>query len=193
MVKEMIMPPEKEAKKESPISMSNISLWIDHYDDIFSDFDPRPYSQRDISDDFIIEAKKVARDRVSGVTELRILVPETQRNRNLEAIIKRRLREYFQKIYRQTKEDVKKVLKEGGIFIISGIVFMMVATFMIFAVGDRNIWVSFLIVILEPAGWFLFWEGLNMFWFDVKKTRPEREFYKKMSKCSVTFVEYKES
>ena len=38
----------------------SISLWIDSYDDIFSDFDPRPFSARNISDDFLYEVKKTS-------------------------------------------------------------------------------------------------------------------------------------
>ena len=49
------------------LKKSEISLSLDNYDDIFSDFDPRPFSQRALSDDFLIEAKKASRDKVSGI------------------------------------------------------------------------------------------------------------------------------
>ena len=31
----------------------HVSIWIDSYDDVFSDFDPRSYDERNISDDFL--------------------------------------------------------------------------------------------------------------------------------------------
>ena len=39
-----------------------VSLWLDNYDNIFSDFDPRSYAHRELSDDFLIEAKKVTHE-----------------------------------------------------------------------------------------------------------------------------------
>jgi len=36
----------EEMHKKKLLQLSEISLIIDTYDDIFSDFDPRPYSQR---------------------------------------------------------------------------------------------------------------------------------------------------
>ena len=36
----------------------NISIVLDSYDDLFSDFDPRPYRIRALSDDFLLECKK---------------------------------------------------------------------------------------------------------------------------------------
>lgn len=45
------------------IDKAEISLVLDTYDDIFSDFDPRPYGERALSSDFLDEAKKAARDK----------------------------------------------------------------------------------------------------------------------------------
>lgn len=51
---------KQEDLKEQKNTKENysISLWIDSYDDIFSDFDPRHFSLRNISDDFLYEVKK---------------------------------------------------------------------------------------------------------------------------------------
>ena len=40
----------------------DIKIWIDEYDGIFSDFDPRPYSERNMSDDFLNECNKLFRE-----------------------------------------------------------------------------------------------------------------------------------
>ena len=52
-----------------------VSLWLDTYEDIFSDFDPHPYGQRALSEDFLAEARRAVRDRRDEVPELRFLVP----------------------------------------------------------------------------------------------------------------------
>lgn len=38
--------------------LNSIQIALDHYDDIFSDFDPSPFSQRMLSDDFLKEMQK---------------------------------------------------------------------------------------------------------------------------------------
>jgi hypothetical protein len=46
--------------------MSEISLWLDNYDDIYSDFDSRHFLKRRISEDFLHElrlSKKYKRER----------------------------------------------------------------------------------------------------------------------------------
>jgi len=42
---------------------NDITLLLDSYNDIFSSFDPRPYSEKSLSDDLIIECKKAAIDK----------------------------------------------------------------------------------------------------------------------------------
>src|SRR5262249_60242404 len=74
-----------------------VSLWLDNYDDIFSDFDPRPYSQRALSEDFLAEARRAVRDRHDEVPELRLLVPTPARHVEDETIIRKRLHEHFRK------------------------------------------------------------------------------------------------
>ena len=74
-----------------------ISLWLDTYEDIFSDFDPRPLGQRALSDDFLSEAKRAIRERKEGSFELHLLIPTTQRSSATEAVVRKRLREHFTK------------------------------------------------------------------------------------------------
>ena len=93
--------------------MFNISLLLDTYDDIFSDFDPRSYSQRALSDDFLLEAKKASRDKVSGKIELNFLVPAAARDIKQEAIIKKRLREHFRKHYDVMHDEYAGVIRQG--------------------------------------------------------------------------------
>ena len=69
---------------------------------------------------------------------------------------------------------------------------MVTATFIIFYKEDKDILINFLIVVLEPGGWFLFWEGLGLIIFETKKRKHELEFYEKMSGCDISFISYKQ-
>lgn len=66
---------EKEEVSGKIFRQGNISLILDSYDDIFSDFDPRPFSEKALSDDFLVECKRAARDKDRSVVELKLLVP----------------------------------------------------------------------------------------------------------------------
>ncbi len=178
----------KNAKKL--LEKSEVSLWLDSYEDIFSDFDPRPYPQRGLSDDFLYEAKKASRDSPFGVSQLTFLIPVQERNKVQESIIKMRLRKHFSKHHHQLKKERKKIVREGLAFIGVGMLLMLISSFILFKYSDVNFIISFLIVLLEPAGWFLLWEGLNLAIFESRKTKPDFEFYKKMAKCDISFLSY---
>ena len=184
-VKEILTGEQKKALFED----AKISLWIDSYDELFSDFDPRTYSKREISADFLSEAKRFARDQIDGV-DLVILVPSKVRDKNIEGIIKKRLKQSFLKQYTLLVEKKKKILLQGVTFILLGVFFMVLTTFILFTYSVKDFLIYFLGVIGEPAGWFLFWEGLNLIIFDSKERNSDLEFNKKMSKINILFNDY---
>ncbi|MEK6886363.1 MAG: hypothetical protein AABW88_00875 [Nanoarchaeota archaeon] len=171
------------------IKKSEISLSLDTYDDIFSDFDPRPFSQRALSDDFLLEAKKASRDKTTGI-ELNFIIPKTVRKSSEELLIKKRLKEHFKRHYAIERTEVRNIRKFGGRLTSIGIVLMFLATFILFKFSQKDFLMTFLVVLLEPAGWFTFWEGLNQMVFEPRKHKEDLEFYRKMSSCEVNFFEY---
>ena len=179
-----------ETQKEKLLKEDEIGLWIEDYDYIFSDFDPRPLSQRGLSEDFLNEAKKACLVKSSEDLELKFLVSRKQRNYNEETVIKKRLKEYFKKHALEFKNEYKKIMNQGIYFILAGIIFMVITTFFLVNNSSSNYLLTFLAVLLEPAGWFLFWEGLDLVIFKSKERRPNMEFYRKMSKARINFVDY---
>jgi hypothetical protein len=176
--------------KQQLLQMSEISLWLDTYDDIFSDFDPRPYSQRGLSQDFLGEAQRASRDKASGEIELKLLIPASKRSVGQEIMIRKRLREHFRKHLNLVRREFKKTIRRGFLFTVFGILLMFIATYVLFEYSGASLFTSFLIVFLEPAGWFLFWTGLDLIMFESKKIKPDLEFYEKMSKCEIRFLSY---
>lgn len=183
--------PLSEENKQRLIQMTHISLSLDRYDDIFSDFDSRPYSQRSLSDDFLSEARKVSKDRPSGIIELKFLIPTGKRFIAHEAIIKKRLRDYFKSQYDLLNKEINGLIKQGIVFVLLGVFFMFTSSFILFKYHqEMNFLVSFLTTLFEPAGWFLFWEGMSLVIFKSKLKKPDMEFNKKMSKCEIRFFAY---
>jgi hypothetical protein len=173
--------------EEGCASHENISLKLANYNDIFSSFDPRPYSERSLSVDFLGEAKRASIDKPSGEIELRLLLSKNMRNSIKEDIIKKRLRTHFERHAKKIREQHNKIIRNGSIFTICGIVIMLLATFILFQETGKSLLTNFLVILFEPAGWFLFWEGLDMVIFESKKTTPDLEFYEKMAKSDINF------
>lgn len=178
----------KEGKKEL-LKESEISLIIDTYDDIFSDFDPRPFSQRALSQDFLDEAKRASRDKNYEKIQIKFLTPKNIRKAWEESIIKRRLKEHFRKHALELKKQHLKIIKEGLSFLLLGIAFMILTGFFLSKSSPTRLTI-FLSVFLEPGGWFLFWEGLYLIIFESRKETPYLQFYKKMSTANIIFNSY---
>jgi hypothetical protein len=169
------------------LKLSAISLYIEGYDDLFSDFDPRGYAQRALSVDFLDEAKRASRDKPTGGIELKLMIDSKKRRKKDETGIKKRLRNHFSKHYKMLKSEKQNIVKRGSLFVLLGIIVMLFSTLIIFS-DDASFLKTFLVVISEPAGWFLFWEGLNIVLFESKKAVPDLKFYEKMAKCNVEFI-----
>jgi hypothetical protein len=168
------------------IREGNISLILDNYSDLFSDFDPRPFSERALSDDFLQECKRASLDKEDRL-ELNFLIPKKYRDFGHESLIKRRLKNYFQKHSQEKQKKVRAIKREGLIWFAIGALVMFGATFLY----DRpQFFYKFLLIIAEPAGWFMFWEGLIKVFMDAKEKKPEADFYTKMADAKVSFSAY---
>jgi len=172
------------------LQMSEISLWLDNYDDIFSDFDPRPFSQRALSEDFLEEAKRASRDKVSGAIELKLLLAEKSRDKSIEKTIKKRLGEHFKRHHDLLEKEKTGTIKKGVLFGGIGIMLMLLAVFIVVNYAQESILTAFLIILLEPSGWYFLWSGLDMIVFKSKTISPDLVFYEKMTTSSVEFVSY---
>lgn len=179
--------PTPEEDRARILQMSRISLWIDTYDDIFSDFDPRPYSQRAMSDDFLREAKYASREKTSGKIELTFLIPEEKRNHELESVIRKRLHEHFRKHADMLAKEIRTIRLHGTQMSLCGFILLAVSSYVIWKSNGESYWSTLLRVITEPAGWFLSWEGLNLIVFASKQKIADLEFYRKMAGCDIEF------
>jgi hypothetical protein len=172
----------------------NISLILESYNDLFSDFDPRNYSERTISDDFLIECKRAIRDKPSEEFELRLLMPKTKRNLSDEFKIKKRLKDHFQKHVSEKQKEVNSLIRNGLLMAAIGFVFMISGAWFIFTKFlEGTFLAAVLTIILEPAGWFFFWEGLAKTFFiyeEHERKKRDLDFYRKMSRAQIYFLSY---
>jgi len=169
------------------MKQANISLITDNYEDIFSDFDPRPYLQRSLSEDFLEECKRAARDKEDGL-ELRILVPKDQRNVKDEWKIKKRLKEHFSHHLNIEENKFNSTRREGLLWVFLGAIVNLIVVYgLITFKGDVA---QVIFGFFEVPVWFLVWEGMGKIFMESKKNRHGYDFYKKMAKAEINFTEY---
>lgn len=179
---------ESEKKTPEQPQGSNISIWVDCYDDIFSDFDLRPYTSRNISDDFLRELRKLSHETDSHIDELRLLLPQKARDRASETIIIKRLHGHFMKNLHYFQKKKKSEGRKDLLLSLLG-VFMMICAAYISSVKTQILPLHILLVVFEPAGWFLVWISMEHLINSNRKEKPEIEFYAKMTKCKTVFLD----
>ncbi len=174
---------------KSLIDKAEISLVLDTYDDLFSDFDPRPYTVRSLSEDFLAAAKKAALDKGAG-TELMFLIPKAARNMTDEELIKQRLRNHFRKHYRLIKDDASRRRKQAALLIIAGAAIgltdvLLTSTGILSALTKDAIE-----IVLTPASWFTIWTGFDHLLIRPKEDTADEAFYRKMVDSQISFTPY---
>ena len=95
-------------EKKELLSKAELSIWLDDYDDVFSDFDSRPLAERSLSDDFLVEVRKMIREKPSGNVELKLLIPVAKRKRELESVVVNNLHAYFEQAAKSLKSEIRK-------------------------------------------------------------------------------------
>lgn len=178
---------EKGDDRGSLLKEKNISLVLESYGDIFSDFDPRPYSEKALSDDFLLECKKAVHDKKELGLELRLLVPKSKRNAVHELQIKKRLKNHFHKHFNEKLKERKKTIKEGILLFFIGVILIFISTLLYIKKGFLF---NFLFVVFEPAGWFTIWTGFEKIFLAEKEKKADLEFYKKMANVTIHFYNY---
>ena len=167
--------------------MSDISLWLDYYTDIYSDFDSRHYLKRRISDDFLYELKMASKHNEGIMGNLLLLLPKEKRKEESEKLITESLANYFQKQFIALHESGRKKLLRGIILFITGITVMITNSLIIYS-GKGSFPLVALRVLLEPAGWFLVWAAFDFLFYDWQELKKEKNFYRELAEANVHFL-----
>ena len=163
-----------------------INIWLDGYDDIFSDFDPRNFTEKTISDDFLHELKKLSRETNFDITELKLLLPADKRKHRDESMIIKRLNTHFKNSFYFHKKDKAMIRKKGIMFLLCGFIVMIAASYISF-IKPESFMMHSLLILLEPAGWFSVWYGFENLFSTTRRETPELNFYRKIYKCRIVF------
>ncbi|MCX6768731.1 MAG: hypothetical protein NTY83_02730 [Candidatus Micrarchaeota archaeon] len=179
-----------EEKKPSSI-LGLIHMGLDSYDDIFSDFDPSPYSERLLSEDFIIEAKRRYAETKKGGLELRFSLPGKLRSQKTEALIKRRLKQYFQMKVKDSEDEIGRSRARGAMYFGAGFVVLLTVAFVPGVEALEGV-AHFIEILLVPIGWFGMFDGVELLIESPRKFEKEINFNRKLSEASYTFFSEEE-
>jgi len=166
--------------------MEEISIWLDTYDDLYSDFDSRKFSKRMVSEDFIYELKRNSKEMEAAPFKIVLSIPENVRRPELEPEIIDGLKKVFQKQFAFHDNQVKSLIRKGFIMTTIGAMLLLLAAFILIKHYTRAS-LNILQVILEPPSWFLIWTGLDDIFYESREKKEERAFYKKMQLGEIEF------
>lgn len=176
-------------QKHSKHCAGEIAVHLNKYEDIFSDFDPRPFSERALSDDFIAELKKANRVKGDEPLHLSFILDDEKRNIREEYMIKKRLIDFAKKHYVIAKKEIRDIRKKGLMFVVIGAIIMLGAAY-IRAYLLESLLKNILFVALEPAGWFLTWQGFEKMLGTANLHHDHVKFYQKLEQAEITFTSY---
>ena len=166
--------------------MAELSLWLDSYDDIYSDFDSRHYSKRRISEDFIDELRNALNFRTEKTSDLILLLPQPVRREDLEIAISASLKEQMHKRLNIFKTKSAALSKKGILLLFVGTLLLVISSFIVYK-SFQSYWFVVLRVILEPAGWFMIWNGLESLFYQLKDMKRELSFYETLGELKIHF------
>jgi hypothetical protein len=168
-------------------SSTRIPFRITGYQDLFSDFDPRHYSERSLSEDFLSSLNQATRYLHTGDEfQLAFEVPKSERNGAAEENITKRLHGHFKKHVQMLQREKQRLLQRGVKFLLAGLFLISIAMFVVSLEKNGIEW-SMIRVLLEPSGWFISWFGLDHIFYLTQETEQKLDFYRKMSRAEIKF------
>ena len=169
-------------------SMREITIRLDTYEDIFSDFDPRPYSQRELSEDFLKEIQRRFMEDNRGRFEIHFTIPSSERDTREEALIKKRLREHFSTMVTHENTLIKNTRAQGYLYIIAGAFVLLSDVFALAVLNESSIFYKILSVLIVPAGWYGMYTGMGKVIDEPALSVEKKLAYEKFEKANYIFL-----
>ena len=184
----VLVPMEEDKTQEGPSDLKEITIQLDNYDDIFSDFDPRPYHSRELSEDFIKEMRRRYLEDKRGRFEVRFTMPSSERDQKEEALIKKRLREHFASMVENENDTVSQIRSRGYIYMLIGAIVLVADVFALFALNESSVFYQILSVLIVPAGWYGMFTGIGKILDEPAEAIERKGIYEKFEKAAYIFM-----
>ena len=97
-----------------------------------------------------------------------LYLPSPERRESLEPVIKKSMKNFFEDQCIQARIKAGKKLRTGILLVFLGCCSMLINAY-IGLQHQQNGVLTIVKVILEPAGWFMIWTGMDALFYDLKK------------------------
>ncbi len=168
-------------------TLREFAIAIDTWDDIFSDFDPRPLSERVLSEDFIIELRQRYRETSRGDFVVTICAPKFLEDKKSESTVSKRLKRHFMHRALVLKKENIRIRIRGIVFVLCGICFLTFLTLIAYYKCFSELAISIISIVVMPLGWFGIWEGFSKIVDPTAASVQEEKFYNKLGKTQYRF------
>ena len=167
--------------------LKEIDIVIDTWDDVFSDFDPRPLNERMLSEDFIFELKRRYRETRKGNYVVKIFAPVSLKDAKSESMVIQRLKRHFKLRSMQSQKDINSIRIKGIIFVAVGVCFLTFLTLAAYFKLFSQLVIEVLSIVVMPLGWFGIWEGFSKIVDTSPKFISEEILFNKLAKAQYIF------
>jgi hypothetical protein len=157
----------------------DVIIALDDYDDIFDDFDIRPYSSRAVSKDFFYEAIRRVKKADGGNLRLVLTVPRKNREKEVEKNIAKRLKMFFSSRLRRIREEKKAGIVKGILMIFISIIAIFISYHF-----QNNIYVSELAMV---AVYFFAWIGLEKIFLEIPRLSKRQAVLERLANARIVF------
>jgi hypothetical protein len=171
-----------ESKTVSDI-FQTAQIALDSYDDIFSDFDPSPYERRLLSDDFLSELHRRHAEKRKGEVVVNFTLPASLRSEKTEALVRKRIKDYFRGRLRETGRDRQDKLRQGALRLLVGMIISL--SLILFPQLD----VVPLLTIISVLIWYVLWSGFEELFAVSSKLKKRQAFYEKFLRATYNFMD----
>ncbi|VVC72077.1 Uncharacterised protein [uncultured archaeon] len=166
------------------------TIYLDSYDDIFSDFDYGPYESRRVSEDFLHELETRLKYASNGKIDLLLVVPDGERDREVEARAKKRLKQVFYAKAHAAEVNLHAIRRNGLFdFAVGSCILVLASALAIFFPGTQGFAFYAVGAIITPAGWFWGIRGLERIFAVPVELSRRRELYGMLAESIISFDE----
>jgi hypothetical protein len=167
-----------------------IPMFIDDYDDIFSPYDHRDYSKRDVSLETLQRIKDSLASDGGKPVALFFEIAGEHWNRDTEEIIKNRLKKHFRDEEKRIVEgELKKIRKRGLLGMAAGVA-LFAAYKAVDKYGPSGYGPELVATIVDWAGFVMGFWGADQLLIDARPLKREAAFNRRMSDSEIFFENY---
>ncbi|VXD19540.1 hypothetical protein [Planktothrix paucivesiculata] len=179
-------------KLDSSTHLYMIEIGLNHYTDIFNEWDPAPFKRREINpnlESYLLRSS----DEVpfEKQIELCFMVSQGQRDEKMEKESRLGIKNSFTfKIY-VFKKEIKQANSRIIYFVFVGLISLWMAT--IYSENSTAVFPSVLFQALVISGWVFIWEAISLLFFKNREFYHRYRTYKRLQNAPVIFIDQENS